>query len=117
MPEIWRDRGGLLHDLGDFAVLVLALRAVLAHGAQQSCIRNGVEDRVVAAGVYMTTPEEVWHRHDVILFPVETLTADLREAFAFHHHDEGRASLAFEFQLFARSKQLRRVIQSRENRS
>src|SRR5438105_13609043 len=65
----------------------------------------------------MPAPEEIRHRENVIFFPVEALAADIGETFAFHHHDESRAGLALQLQFFARAKQLRRVIERRENRA
>ncbi len=106
----------LLHELDHLAVLVLALRAVLADVLEQRRVRHRVEDGVARAGVDVPAPDEVRHHHDVVRLPVEGLAADLGLALAVDHHDEGAAGLALGQRLLAGAQELRLVVQRREHR-
>src|SRR6476661_6756170 len=101
----------LLLDLGYGAVDVFALRAILAERAQQRRIRRRVEHRIAPSGVDVTAPEEVRQRHDVVLFPIEALLADLGESLSFHHHHESRGGLALHQQFFAGAQKLGTIIE------
>src|SRR5438874_3468663 len=84
-PTSATPRGSSACHLDDAAVAVLALRTVLADVPHKRSVGDRVEDGVLAAGVHVAPPQEVWHHYDVVGLPLEAMAADLGVALAIHH--------------------------------
>src|SRR4051794_18305996 len=59
-------RAALLHELYHLAVLVLALRAVLADVLKQRRVRHRIDHRVARTGIDVSAPKEVRDDHDIV---------------------------------------------------
>src|SRR5262249_16017529 len=81
----WSDTFFSRTDLHHLAVYSTSLGTVLPNLFQERPVGAQIQDRILIAPIDVSAPQKIRHDENVVLFPLETLPANLSRAGPFEH--------------------------------